>query len=1182
MSNKKDAIISTLLDRQSATLDSVLREYPLEIITPKLFLDNHLIIAKKNQVGCVAIEDEISEDELKHLVAESKNINKLLDEGIEKLRDYLKKNDYPKSLAEPIINSAKNRTEKICKLYHGLDKLKGKYNIKALLVNQEYMIHEASLIQWAKQNNIPSIHLCHSPYIARNLSSIRHFLSDHLTLTSSRCNETLDDMNTGKGERHQTGLVNWDAYRDLDFNDISKLKEKLKIPDDALTISFFTTYAVKESATSDPLTYEKTLDNFIETAARIKKESNKPVFFIVKDRPSGTSFGEERANHLAKKLGIADSFAYIFDRPENVILISDITISPGSSIAVESMAMGCATVELVTRQVFLGGLVFSATDGVAQCNEKGLYKTLSELVEDDDKRSQLVEVSSNNTAFVDPTINLNATQLATAKILEIIDKPSLANKVLENDNFYDELDTQSQDARFIVKDSFQTWLAKTQPDELTGQLMGERYNTWSTHPTFHLLLVVDPSSFTALADTLDSFELQIYKHYGISVLSTAKCPIEGLEEQCNIQWIQTDSPFKKINEVIETVDSDWVMQLWPGDELHPQALFNIADYANLNPDWLAIYGDEVLVKLSEQELTNEESRLGTSHPEDPAFKPDFNLDLLRSTDYVNRAVAFRKDAWKALDGYQPFAYRQNEDLVFRLAERMTLPAIGHVPYILVNRSPYTKQLIESENYEGLGATIRLQHLVRCGYEHAKVLPGLYQGVYNTQYNLDASTEKTDLLIATPTLDSSLHKCLSSYIKSDALEKSQLYLAAPVNESEFAAWLIDQQLVFEPKGNYPVFVSLNKWQGELAAWSQLVDVSVSETLVFAVSRLRFIQAGWLNALLDQLQRPDVAMTAPRLVSANASILSAGQILGKNGLVGDLYENFFLEQEVTGLPRAWCEQNFNVLNPACLAVKRSKLLEQGGLNQEYTSLLAVNDLQLKCCLAGNKLVWTPLSSVALIGDKNYQISQTDNQLFKKSWFNLLTNDPAFNPNLSLRDSGLDADDLLAGKWHHYNHQRPRILILTSDITPKQTLLGKSLFKALDSSELKEKVQTQSYQYLSASETTVVNAIEVARLNPDVCIYLGKTCPVTNTIEDLFFNTNIEQWALVDSEINFQDWKKIEAHLTGFLVADPELFVSLSQKTNKRLIIDTKFSQAEEISKKHLSFWLEEIFGSFVQKS
>src|SRR5690554_6622154 len=120
MSNKKDAIISTLLDRQSATLDSLLREYPLEIITPKLFLDKHLIIAKKNQVGCIAIEDELSEDELKKLVVDSKDINKLLDEGIEKLRDYFKESDCPTNLAEPIINRAKNRTEKICKLYHGL------------------------------------------------------------------------------------------------------------------------------------------------------------------------------------------------------------------------------------------------------------------------------------------------------------------------------------------------------------------------------------------------------------------------------------------------------------------------------------------------------------------------------------------------------------------------------------------------------------------------------------------------------------------------------------------------------------------------------------------------------------------------------------------------------------------------------------------------------------------------------------------------------------------------------------------------------------------------------------------------------------------------------------------------------------------------------------------------------
>ncbi|GLR63042.1 hypothetical protein [Marinospirillum insulare] len=1168
---KKNAIISTLLDRQILILNPLLNETSFDLITPKLFTSTHKAIAKSHDVKCITIENTFSTEEEALIKEEAELKNTLLDKNKPKLDKFLKENNYQSSFSDYIIESAKKRTEKIITLYKGLDKLKEEYNIKALLTNQEYLIHEATLVQWAKYNNIPSIHLCHSPYVARNLGSIRQFIADHLTLTTSRCIDTLDDMETGKGQKHITGLVNWDSYRTIELNNIIDLKTKLTIPDEALVVSFFTTYAVHENATSDPLTYEKTLDAFMEAAAKINEESERSVFFIIKDRPSGVSFSNQRANHLAKKLGLENNFAYIFDRPESVILISDITVSPGSSIAVESMAMGCATIELVSRQVFLGGLIYAANDGVAQCEAKDLYSTLSELIYDEDKRESLTNLSSNNNKYVYPTIELSATKKATAKILEIIGEKELSDKVLDNDSFYDNLNTQGYDHRFYINDKFKIWRTSTQPNELTGQLMGERYNAWKNQPTFHLLLVVDESLFNALATTLDSFELQIYKHYGITILSTAPCPIEDLSKQENIQWIQAATPFEAINQAIEDIDADWIMQLWPGDELHPQALFNLADYADLNPDWLAIYGDEVLVKLSDKKLDNDESRLGTSLPEDPAFKPDFNLDLLRSTDYVNRCVAFRKDAWQALGGYQAYAYRQNEDLIFRLAERMTIPAIGHVPYILVNRSPYTDQLIDSNNYEKLGSEIRLQHLVRCGYNQANVNAGLYQGVYNIQYNLPDLTVKADLLVATPALDTNLANFIRSYLKSNATNQTLLYLAIPTDTVDFTAWLIEEKLTF--KDHQPKLVPLHSWQGELAAWRELISASESELVIFALNRLRFVQPTWIDALLDQLQRPDIAMAAPRLVSTNASILSAGQILGKNGLVGDLYENFFLEQEVTGLPRAWCEQNFNALNPACLAVKRSKLMEQGGFSSDFTSLLAVNDLQIKLCLAGNKLVWTPLSSVVLVGSNNYQLMPEDKQLFKKNWFALLTHDPAFNPNLALRGSGLDADDLLAGKWHHQHRQRPRVLTLISDPNPEQIHLGQSLTKIFVSNELKEQVQVQNYSHLSAANAAVVNSIELARLQPDLCIYSGKPEAFTNTIEDLAGNTTIQQWVLVSNEADFQHWKKMETHLTGYLIADMKLFQSLSCEVNIRLVLD---SNTEEICSKRLVAWVEEVFN------
>ncbi|MBE0508144.1 MAG: hypothetical protein IBX50_15755 [Marinospirillum sp.] len=1166
---KRKAVISTLLDRQTLLLEGLLKEYPVDIITPKQFADQNQLLANKYGVQCHVIEYQLSDEEISNEIKNKETaFNQRLDASVEDIQQWLKKEQLPHQIAEVIQSKAKSRTAKILTLYMGLNKLKASHDILALAVNQEYMIHEATLVQWAKYNEVPSIHFCHSPYIARNLGSIRHFISDHLTLTTERCKETLDDLNTGKGQRHVTGMVNWDAYRSINTAELEALKSQLEIPADALVISYFTTYAVHENATSDPLTYEKTLDAFMDAAAEVNKNTDRSLFFIVKDRPSGTKFSKEQVHHKAKRLGISDNFAYIFDRPEKIVLISDITISPGSSIAVESMAMGKATVELVSRQVFLGGLLFSADDGVVQCDAKGLHNELYALIHNDIKRTTLADKSASNLRLVEETQQLEATHKSLAKLLEIIGETEHAERIRNDPQFYDALDTAGEDHRFIVNSAFQSWRAKTQPDELTGQLMGERYNQWKKHPTFHLVLVLDESLFEALATTLDSLELQIYPHYGLSILSSACCPIDTLHQAGNIQWIQTPKPFEDINPVIREVEADWIMQLWPGDELHPQALFNLADYADLNNDWLAIYGDEALLQQGDEEMSDDESRFGANQPTDPIFKPDFNLDLLRSTDYVSRATAFRKDAWEAMEGFAPFAYRQTEDLVFRIAERMTLPAIGHIPNILVSRSVFTAAMQQSEDHEKLGALIRQQHLTRCGFSRARVQPGLHPGIYNTRYFPEDTAPAADFLLPTPKLTQALADCLISLAENTALKDIRPYIAVPAEQQEFQEWWQNKNI---PLPNVQL-VTLASWQGEADALQRLISASSSDVFVLASSQLRFVQSNWLETLLDQLQRPDVAMAAPRLVSSKATIVSAGQILGKDGLIGDLYSDFFLEQEVTGLPRAWCEQSFNALHPACLAIKRKKYNEIGMLDPEFKTRLAVNDLQIRMCIAGHKLIWSPLSSVALTGRNNYlQVAGTDRTLFKQRWFNLLITDPAFNANLALRDSGLEADILLAGKWHFTHHQRPRVLACIFDPSPRHTQITKKISGFLQEGEKKEWLQIQRYGFLSGGQTLPLSATEVARLHPDLCIYSGNPDAHVACIKDLATYTQIKQWALLTSTLDLEAWQNLQDSLTGWLVTDPKLYSKISDPLEKVLLAETM----DEIKPERVELWLEQVF-------
>src|SRR5690554_6762124 len=136
---KKNAIISTLLDRQTLVIETLLKEYNFDIITPKHFNDNHKAIADKHNTNCHIIEHTLTEDDLVETIKPLiKNKNQHLQDSSLKIEEPLTKNNFSKDFSKYIIELASSRTEKITTIFEGLNLLNNKLNIKALLINQEY------------------------------------------------------------------------------------------------------------------------------------------------------------------------------------------------------------------------------------------------------------------------------------------------------------------------------------------------------------------------------------------------------------------------------------------------------------------------------------------------------------------------------------------------------------------------------------------------------------------------------------------------------------------------------------------------------------------------------------------------------------------------------------------------------------------------------------------------------------------------------------------------------------------------------------------------------------------------------------------------------------------------------------------------------------------------------------
>ena len=134
----------------------------------------------------------------------------------------------------------------------------------------------------------------------------------------------------------------------------------------------------------------------------------------------------------------------------------------------------------------------------------------------------------------------------------------------------------------------------------------------------------------ALADTLDSLGSQLYGGWGLSVVSHAPCPDENFEKFDMLEWLQVEGDLMSaVNSVVGESGADWVALVEAGSTFEPHFLYSCVDHLQQHSEWRLLYVDE--------------DRIGQDGERyDPLFKPEFNLELLRSMPYLGNCLIVKR------------------------------------------------------------------------------------------------------------------------------------------------------------------------------------------------------------------------------------------------------------------------------------------------------------------------------------------------------------------------------------------------------------------------------------------------------------------------------------------------------------------------------------------------------------
>ena len=527
-------------------------------------------------------------------------------------------------------------------------------------------------------------------------------------------------------------------------------------------------------------------------------------------------------------------------------------------------------------------------------------------------------------------------------------------------------------------------------------------------PSLSIVLAASIDEVSLLAPSIGAILAQDHADWDlvVTVPAGARAEVEGLVARDARAGVRTTvrssavptSKANAFNNALEWVKSDWVLFLDPGDVLPTCALSHFA---------LEIVGRSGagIIYCDDDGLDIDGNRV------DPRFKPDWNLDLFYSQHYVSHTAAYSRALLRDVGGFrEEFGEGAGYDLMLRCVERLSLGQIHRVPRILW----HTRNAPEStDRREAMVAESRAldQHLERRGVE-ARVTEA--DGVRRVNYALPAELPLVTLIIPTRNGLSLLRQCIESIVMLSTYPNYEILLVDNGSDEPdalaYMAELDRQPGIRVIRDAQPFnYSALNNMAARHARGAVLGLIN---------NDIEVISPAWLEEMVSLAMQPGVGAVGAKLLYPDETVQHGGVLLGVGGATGVAgHANKFLPATEAGyMQRGASVQSFSAVTAACLVVRKSLYEQMGGLN-EVDLKIAYNDVDfcLRLREAGYRNVWTPHAELFHheSATRGSDFSRSKRQRFdqeqdymRSKWRELIADDPAYNPNLTVyaEDFGL----------------------------------------------------------------------------------------------------------------------------------------------------------------------------------
>lgn len=450
------------------------------------------------------------------------------------------------------------------------------------------------------------------------------------------------------------------------------------------------------------------------------------------------------------------------------------------------------------------------------------------------------------------------------------------------------------------------------------------------------------------------------------------------------------------NAALFIATGDYIALLDHDDILAPDALYEVVKWMNehYKDETDVIYTDEDKVSFDLKDYF------------EPHFKSDYNLDLIRSNNYICHLFVARKSIVDQVGGFRKeYDGSQDYDFILRCIEQSK--HVEHVPKVLYHwrchpGSTAANQESKMYCYEAGKRAIE-DHLKRMGEDDCQVVMTEHLGFYHVIYPI-REQKKVSIIIPNKDQKEILERCIESVIQKTDYKNYEIII---VENNSTTNEIFEYYKTIEQRENIRVVIWKDKFN-----YSAINNFGVryanGEYLLFLNNDIEVIRENWLSEMLANVQRKEVGIVGAKLLYPDNMVQHAGVIIGMGGIAGHPLSRHPAD-DCGYFARGIIQQNLNAVTAACMLTKKEVYEKVNGFEEKLAVAFNDIDLCLKVRKAGYLIVYDPEALLyhheSISRGKEDTLEKRNRfegevDYMAKKWKDVLEKgDEYYNPNLSL---------------------------------------------------------------------------------------------------------------------------------------------------------------------------------------